>query len=596
MLECDSDRPDDFPPEDVVLLEALASQLAIVIENARLMQAERSRSRRLATVTEIARNVTSILDLNELLRVTTELLASRFGYRSVGIMLRDPADDEWLVMAAGNDGADHIPNGVRYRISAGMTGRAVTTGLTQLSNDVSTNPYFVQGPGMNTRAELDVPLKVGGRVLGVLGIESEQPDVFTEDEVPFLETLADQIAVAIENARLVERARELAASEERNRLAREIHDSLAQSLIAVSMELDSIQQRAIVDPTRVAGLIGHARDLAHRAVEEARHAIWRLRPAPLERQSLPEALAEEAASLEQGGAVEQSECTVQGEPRPLSPEVEAAVFRIAQEALSNVRKHARARRVRVVLAYGERWVRLLVEDDGRGFEVAARSDDGYEAGADSPTTDGRVPEAIARPTFGDGGFGLIGIRQRAALIGADVEIDASPGWGTRVRLYVPNAPIAQLAETTGLVRVLLADDHALVRQGVRRMIDAMAGVSLIAEVENGADAIARTLELAPDVVLIDVNMPGHRRPGGDPPHPRRAALGRRRRPLHDRPGRRRPGGRPGRSAGGTSSKTSASTSYARRSRPSLPAAPTSPPPSPPSWPAASTVAVPPPSA
>ena len=165
------------------------------------------------------------------------------------------------------------------------------------------------------------------------------------------------------------------------------------------------------------GLIGHARDLAHRAVEEARHAIWRLRPAPLERQSLPEALAAEVASLEQGGAVEQSECTVQGEPHSLSPEVEAALFRIAQEALSNVRKHAKARRVRVVLAYGERSVRLLIEDDGRGFE----------AGAQSATA--------------DGGFGLAGIRQRAALIGADVEVDSSPGWGTRVRVFVPNAPM-----------------------------------------------------------------------------------------------------------------------------------------------------------
>ncbi len=559
MLECDSDRPDDFPPQDVVLLEALASQLAIVIENARLMQAERERSRRLATVTEIARKVTSILDLNELLHETTDLLASRFGYRSVGIMLRDHEDDDWLVMAAGNDGVEHVPNGERQHVSTGMCGRAVKTGLTQLSNDVTSNPHFVQGPGMRTRAELDVPLKVGGRVLGVLGIESEQPDAFAEDEVPFVETLADQIAVAIENARLVERARELAASEERNRLAREIHDSLAQSLIAVSMELDSIQQRAVVDPTRVAGLIGHARDLAHRAVEEARHAIWRLRPASLERQSLPEALAEEVASLEQGGAVEQSECTVQGDPRPLSPEVEAAVFRIAQEALSNVRKHARARRARVVLAYGERWVRLLVEDDGRGFETAPRSANGYEtsprsaggyeAVTDSSSTDGRAaevvarsssadslthepaahspsaeghgPESVARPALGiarpvypdaggggRGGFGLVGIRQRAALIGADVEVDSSPGWGTRVRLYVPNAPVTRVTDPTTLVRVLLADDHALVRQGVRRMLDAMPGVSLVAEVENGSDAIARTLELAPDVALVDVNMPG----------------------------------------------------------------------------------------
>jgi len=365
-----------------------------------------------------------------------------------------------------------------------MCGRAVTTGLTQLSNDTVANPHFVQGPGMHTRSELDVPLKVAGRVLGVLGLESEQPGSFTEDEVPFVETLADQIAVAIENARLMERARELAASEERNRLAREIHDSLAQSLIAVSMELDALQNLAVNDPTRVVGRLGHARDLAHRAVEEARHAIWRLRPASLERQSLPEALAAEVRSLEQGGAVEDSECVMQGEPHPLAPEVEAALFRIAQEALSNVRKHARARRVRVVLAYTDRAVRLLIEDDGRGFEVGARS---------------------ANP---DGGFGLSGIRQRATLIGADLDVDASPGWGTRIRISVPDAPAAQPAEATALVRVLLADDHTLVRQGVRRMIDAMPGVSLVGEAEDGAGAIRLALDLSPDVVLMDMNMPG----------------------------------------------------------------------------------------
>ncbi|MCC7371293.1 MAG: GAF domain-containing protein [Chloroflexi bacterium] len=484
MLEADSDRPDDFQSDDISLLEALAGQLAIVIENAQLLEVERSRGRRLATVMEIARKVTSILDLQDLLSETTELLASRFGYHSVGIMLRDRDDDDWLVMAAGNAGAAHIPDGARQHVQTGMCGRAATTGLTQLSNDTSTNPHFFQGPGLQTRAELDVPLKVGGRVLGVLSIDSDQPNAFSDEEVPFLETLADQIAVAIENARLVERARELAASDERNRLAREIHDSLAQSLIAVSMELDAVQQHAADDPSRVVGLIGHARDLAHRAVEEARHAIWRLRPAALERQSLTEALEAEARSLEQGGAVEQATFTVQGEQRPLSLEIEAALFRIGQEALSNVRKHAHARRVRVALTYGERSVRLLIEDDGRGFDHRA-----------------------SMPTQ-DGGFGLSGIEQRAALIGADVEVDSSPGWGTRVRVLAPNAPTFEPTPALTPVRVLLADDHALVRQGVRRMLDSMPGLTLVAEAEDGQEAVARTLELAPDVVLMDVSLPG----------------------------------------------------------------------------------------
>jgi DNA-binding NarL/FixJ family response regulator/signal transduction histidine kinase len=483
MLEADSDRLNDFPPEDQVLLEALAMQLAIVIENAELLQAERRRSQRLATITEIARKVTSILDLQELLDQTTELIAERFGYHSVGIMLRDREDDQWLVMAAGNRGAMHAVAGYRQHITDGMCGRAALTGLTQLSNDTRTNPHFLECTGHVTRAELDVPIKVAGRVLGVLGIESDVPNVFQEDAVPFIETLADQIAVAIENAWLMERARELAASDERNRLAREIHDTLAQSLIAVSMELDAIDRRLRDDPAHVAGLVNHARGLAHRAVEEARHAIWRLRPASLERQSLAEALAAEVTSLEQGGAVVEGVCTIQGECRPVAAEVEAAVFRITQEALSNVRKHARARRVRVVLAYGDRSLRLLIEDDGRGFD----------------------PNAPVRP--GDGGFGIEGMRQRAALVGGDIELDSSPGWGTRIRVFVPEAPTCDTDEAPTTIRVLLADDHTLVREGIRRMIDGIGNLALVGEAENGKEAVERALELAPDVVLMDVQMP-----------------------------------------------------------------------------------------
>ena len=483
-LEADSDRLDDFPPEDQVLLEALAAQLAIVIENARLLQAERQRRRRVETVTAIARNVTSILDLQELLDRTTELIAERFGYRSVGILLRDREDENWLEVAAVNTGGEHGDTGRRQHSSQGMCGRAALTGLTQLANDTSINPYFLQCPGHHTQAELDVPIKIAGRVLGVLCIESEEINAFHEDAVPFMETLADQIAVAIENARLVERARELAASDERNRLAREIHDTLAQSLIAVSMELDAIDARLTDDPSRVAGLVSHARSLAHRAVEEARHAIWRLRPAALERQSLPEALAAEVASLEHGGAVGEGVCTVQGEPRSVAPEVEAALFRITQEALSNVRKHARARRARVVLAYGERSIRLLIEDDGRGFD----------------------PNEPARP--GDGGFGLEGMRRRAALVGGDVELDSSPGWGTRIRVFLPDAPAACVSEPTTSIRVLLADDHTLVREGIRRMIGSLGGCTLVAEADNGDDAVKHALDLVPDVVLMDVQMPG----------------------------------------------------------------------------------------
>ena len=483
VLEVESDRLDDFHEEDAGLLETLAAQLAIVIENAELLQAERERARRLATVTEIARKVTSILDLQELLDHTTALIAERFQYYSVGIMLRDTGDERWLDWVAGNPGVPHGPPGSRVRVGEGMTGWAVETGQTQLARDTDLDPHFIQGPGFRARAELDAPLKAGGGVLGVLCIQSERPDAFGEDDVPFVETLADQIAVAIENARLLERTRDLAASEERNRLAREIHDTLAQSLAALTLDLDAAQKLAVEDSGELGALLARTRELAHRALEEARHAISSLRPETLTEVPLTEALAAEVASLEQSGAVHSAEFVVEGERRQLAPEVEAALFRIAQEALTNVRKHARAKRVRAVLSFEGQAVSLLIQDDGVGFD---------------PHT----------PPTAKAGFGLTSMRQRAGLIGSQIEIDSSAGWGTRIRVHVGDAVSGALPAATAPIRVMLVDDHALVREGVRRMLEVMPRVVVAAEATDGEEAVARAVELQPQVVLMDVQMPG----------------------------------------------------------------------------------------
>ncbi len=483
VLDAESDRPDDFHADDVVLLETLAAQLAIVIENAELMQAERERARRLATVTEIARNVSSILDLQALLDQTTALIAERLGYYSVTILLVDQHDEQSLVWASGNPGVPHAPPSWRQRVGEGMVGWAVATGQTQLARDTLADPHFIQGPGLRTRSELDAPLTVGGRVLGVLVIGSEEPNAFADEDVPFVETLADQIAVAIENARLLERARELATSEERNRLAREIHDTLAQSITAMVLELDGAQKLGHGDPTALAGVLDHVRGLAHRALEEARHAIWSLQPVTLDRLPLAEAIGGEVMSL-QRGSVEEAAFSIRGEERGLPAEAEAALFRIAQEAVSNIRKHAGARRARAILAFDERSTTLVIEDDGVGFESGAP------------------------PTTLDGGIGLASMRQRAGLVGAELEIDTSPGWGTRIRVVVPERSAADQSVDAGSpIRVLLVDDHAMVREGVRRMLETMPGIVLVGEAETAEQALARVRDLAPQVVLMDVHLP-----------------------------------------------------------------------------------------
>src|SRR5579885_795525 len=224
----------------------------------------------------------------------------------------------------------------------------------------------------------------------------------------------------------------LAVAEERSRLARELHDTVAQSLAALVQKLDQVGEPRAE--------IVEARALAHQVLEEMRRAIWGLRPALLEALPLHEALAREVEQMADEAGLS-SRVTLVGQPRPLLPQQEMALFRIAQEALSNAIRHAAARRVRVTLAYAEQEVQLSVEDDGRGFEPAALES------AKPPASASAWPpyfeQAMGVPGAGPAGhFGLQSMRERAYLVGGWLKLESAPGQGTRVLVTLPYAPLA----------------------------------------------------------------------------------------------------------------------------------------------------------
>jgi len=193
---------DRFGPTDLALLEPLAATAAIAVENARLFQAERERSAQLAAVAGVSEQVTSILDLDDLLRETVELITQTFGYYHVSIMLLDEKANELVlgVVAGGYKG--RTPADFRQKLEKGMIGWAARLGETVWSNDVSQEPRFIPAYLPETRSELDVPLKYHDRVIGVLDIQSKKLDAFNQHDVLAMETLAGHVAAAIENARL----------------------------------------------------------------------------------------------------------------------------------------------------------------------------------------------------------------------------------------------------------------------------------------------------------------------------------------------------------------------------------------------------------
>ncbi|HEX6523387.1 MAG TPA: histidine kinase [Streptosporangiaceae bacterium] len=213
-------------------------------------------------------------------------------------------------------------------------------------------------------------------------------------------------------AQLLTQAREAGVLEERQRMAREIHDTLAQGLTGIITQLE-VAQRTGQDDERERR-IGNAKQLARDSLAEARRSVQALRPQALEEARLPDALATETARWSATSGIK-AEVTTTGDARPLHPEVEVTLLRVAQEALANVAKHAGASHAGVTLSYMEDVVTLDVRDDGSGFR----------------------PNGTPLP---EGGFGLTTMRQRVTRLAGHLEIESEPGGGTAVSASVPAIP------------------------------------------------------------------------------------------------------------------------------------------------------------
>jgi signal transduction histidine kinase len=219
-------------------------------------------------------------------------------------------------------------------------------------------------------------------------------------------------------AQLLTQAREAGAGDERQRMAREIHDTLAQGLTGIVTQLEAAQQTSH-DAERERR-ISNAKRLARDSLAEARRSVQALRPQALENSKLPDALAGEVARWSATSGVA-GEVSTTGEARALHPEVEVTLLRVAQEALANVAKHARASRAGVTLSYMEDVVTLDVRDDGAGFDPI------------------QTPSQATGPDSrqADGGFGLIAMRQRVSRLAGQLEIESEPGAGTAVSASLP---------------------------------------------------------------------------------------------------------------------------------------------------------------
>ena len=267
------------------------------------------------------------------------------------------------------------------------------------------------------RYHASVPLYAHGKSLGILNVVSADWHSLSSDDLRLLYTVGDMLGIAIERARLFARSTELGMVEERNRLARELHDTLAQGLSATALQLETADAllESNTDSDHVRQAVQRALDLTRANLEEARRSVLDLRAAPLEGQTLIEALPALAKQLTAATDLALN-VQVAGAARPLPLRAELGLYRIAQEAITNVVRHASATTLTVHVELTPQAVELVIADDGIGFDAAT------------------VPQ---------GRFGLIGINERARLLGGTAELSSAPGDGTTIRVRVPlnNPPL-----------------------------------------------------------------------------------------------------------------------------------------------------------
>ena len=252
-----------------------------------------------------------------------------------------------------------------------------------------------------------VPLYAQKKKLGMLNVVSSDWQEIATEDLRLLETVGDMLGIAIERARLFDQSAELGAVEERNRLAREIHDILGQGQAAVLIRLEAMDAlfESGAKRERLRRILSQLMAMVRANLEEVRRSVSDMRAASLEGRSLEEALEGLASS----GTGPEVEVEIVG-ARPLPSRVEVGLYRIAQEALANVRQHANAQRVRLELEITPAAATLRIADDGRGF----------------------APEQLT----GDR-FGLVGLGERARLLGGRLDVESKPGQGTRIAAVIP---------------------------------------------------------------------------------------------------------------------------------------------------------------
>jgi signal transduction histidine kinase len=406
---------EDFTDEDQELVSLLAAQAAVAIENARLYEAATTWSTQLESLHEVGNALAVETDLDRLLDLVARRLRDLLDARLVAVLLPAGTDElRFAAVARGDEVGDDLLGATMSR-TASKSGRVFERGRSERSDSVLDDPEVDHEimRRFGARSGLWVPLIARARTIGLIAAHDKlgADARFSDNDVRLAEIFASRAALAVDLSQRIARdalRRVVDAQElERRRLARELHDETGQALTSILLGLKRLEESVDGETSRAA--VGDLRELVVATLQDVRRLAVELRPKVLDDFGLVPALERLTETFaDQTGIAVRFESGLGAERLPA--EVETALYRIVQESLTNIVKHAHARTISIALTRKPGAVAVVVEDDGQGFDP----------------TDVR-----------DGGYGLEGMRERVGLLDGRLQVESGEGAGTTLVAEVP---------------------------------------------------------------------------------------------------------------------------------------------------------------
>ncbi len=436
LINVESRTPNAFNDHDMWTISSLTTHAAAILENARLyhhvdayseklQRTVTARTQRLQAIKNISQAISQGVDVDELLQVVGQRIRQIFADTTdqslqVAVALLNGSR---LVVREVLDGppADTRPPllpGVTYKLDfRSVVGQVIELGHAVVRHGVDSRQIFSGQPSSQPPLDVSlmvVPLITAGKTIGVILVSTPKAAAFDEADLETLETVAFQVASAIESARLLRKTREMAIVDERTRLARDMHDGIAQNLAYLLIQVDRCLGLT-PSGSKLEQQLESIGELLEKNIEDLRRNIFDLRPVELEGESLAAVLENFVQEFGRRWNLK-TECRMENRVDSVAPAVESVLYRVLQEALSNARRHANCTQVQVTLSARQPWLMLSIVDDGQGFDYT-------------------LPENT--PANRSQGLGLISMRERVDNVGGHFKLSSAAGRGTRIEAWLP---------------------------------------------------------------------------------------------------------------------------------------------------------------